>query len=213
MSLPRPWPWLAVALALGVPASLMGWVPLDQPLSAWPRWAAALALQPDQGWQQPPWVYWTAAWLHGSADHYLGNLLALVAVAALGQAGRMPPAAALAWALAWPLTQIGMLAHPELSRYIGLSGVLHAGVGVLGTFHLVARHDGAHSGMGTVLLGGLALKVFMENPWQTPLIASAESAITVAPWAHFSGSLAGCALGLLIALARRPVQPPPASPD
>lgn len=209
----RPWAWWAVALALGLPASLLGWVPLDQALTEWPTWAAPLALQPDQGWQQPPWVYWSAAWLHGSAPHYLGNLMALLALAALGQFGRMPAAAGLAWALAWPLTHIGMLAQPELSRYIGMSGVLHAGAGVLAAFHLANRHPGAHPKLGTLLMGGLTLKVFMENPWQTTLIASAESAINVAPWAHFSGSLAGSALGWLIALMAQPPRPPQGSPD
>ena len=39
-------------------------------------------------------------------------------------------AAALAWALAWPLTHLALLAEPALLRYGGLSGVLRAGAAV-----------------------------------------------------------------------------------
>jgi membrane associated rhomboid family serine protease len=179
---PTPWAWWwAVALALGAPALLIGWAPLDTPADTWPAWQAALALHPPQGWAQAPWRWWTCAWLHGSAAHQLGNMLAVLAVAALGQQGRMPRRAAIAWALAWPLTHLALLGQPQPVTYVGASGVLHAGVAILGVYHLLDRHEGAQQMLGPLLLGGLALKVFMENPWQHNLITHADSAITVAP--------------------------------
>jgi len=207
----RPWAWWAVALLLGAPALWLGWVPLAQDPSTWPGLTAQLALYPPHGWAQAPWRWWTCAWLHGSPAHHLGNLVGLVVMAALGQQARLPTSAALAWLLSWPLTHLALAGQALPTVYIGASGVLHAGAAILGIYHLLDRHEGARRSIGTLLLGGLFIKVFMENPWQHPLITSADSAITVAPWAHLSGSLAGGVLGLIFGWLRpstRPTPPP-----
>jgi len=222
--------WWALCLALALPTLLLdtalrtwlpqGGVPLDMPVTAWPPLAQALVMRPDAGLSQHPWAWWTTAWLHGSTPHLLRNLAGLTLMAALGTLVSPSRPAALAGWLAWPLTQLGMLAEPTLSSYVGLSGVLHAGVTVLAlhavtaplrqpkpatTSPTVSSLAPSNTGLrlsGIALLAGLAGKVLMENPWGQALVASTSSAINVAPWAHLSGCAAGAlATGVLWVLA------------
>ena len=196
--------WLLVSLILGVPAAIAGWVPLNQPSTQWPSWAQQWALHPDAGWHQPAWAYWTSAWLHGSSAHLSKNLMALGLLAVLGASARMPPRAALAWLLAWPLTQVGILQQP-LHTYIGLSGVLHAGFAIVALHQLThpIQMDRHQSILGLILLLGLIFKILMENPWQHTLIRPAGSDINVAPWAHLSGAAAGAVVYLFTSVTSR----------
>ena len=99
--------------------------------------AQALDWQPALGLREP-WRLWTCAWVHGSAAHLLVNVAGGMVVAFVGWRARVAPAAAVAWLVAWPATQLLMAAigSPRLAavmpHYFGLSGVLHAGVVVLG---------------------------------------------------------------------------------
>lgn len=201
---PGTWAWLLVGLILGLPAAIAGWVPLNQPSTQWPLWAQQWALHPDAGWHQPAWAFWTSAWLHGSSTHLSRNLMALALLTILGASARMPPRAALAWLLAWPLTQIGML-HQALHTYIGLSGVLHAGFTVVALHHLThpIQMDRHQRILGLILLVGLIFKILMENPWQHALIRPAGSDINVAPWAHLSGAAAGAVVYLFTSVTTR----------
>lgn len=193
--------WLALCLALGLPAALLPIVDLNQPASAWPDWVQPWVLHPQSGWHQHWMSWWTTAWLHGSPPHLWRNLGGLALIGALGWVAQARPTATMAWFLAWPLTQVGMLMRPELTSYIGLSGVLHAGAAVLALQQVVipnVSHSGRHqqnTWPGWILLAALVFKVFMENPWGAVLILSSASAIKVAPWAHFSGLMAGLACG------------------
>ena len=178
-------------------------------LSAWPLLAALLAAGALVAWRLPtgtldwqpalapaqPWRAFSAAFVHWSATHLGANLLGALVVALYGLAARVPPAAALAWLAAWPLTQLGLLVRPDLLHYGGLSGVLHAGVAVAGVW-LVAAEHGVRRFVGAAVLAGLALKVLLEAPWGAPLRHPAGWDIAIAPAAHASGALAGalCAL-------------------
>ena len=99
--------------------------------------ANALDWQPALGLREA-WRLWTCAWVHWSAAHLLVNLVGGVVVAFVGWRARLPPTAAVAWFLAWPTTQLLMAAlgsdrvGAAMPHYGGLSGVLHAGVVVLG---------------------------------------------------------------------------------
>jgi membrane associated rhomboid family serine protease len=189
-------PWWAICAALALPALALhltlpqGSVALDAPVSSWPPLAQTLVMRPDAGLAQLPWVWWSSAWLHGSSSHLLRNVAGLALLACL--AWLMPPSrtAAAAWLLAWPLTHLGMLMEPTLSSYVGMSGVLHAGVVTL-SLHGLTQHTSRHSQIGAIaLLIATVCKVLMENPWAHSLVASPASAINVAPWAHFSGCAA-----------------------
>ena len=99
--------------------------------------ATALDWQPAIGLREP-WRLWTCAWVHGSLAHLLVNVAGGAVVAFVGWRARLPVAAAVAWFVAWPGTQLLMAAIGSerlaavMPLYFGLSGVLHAGVVVLG---------------------------------------------------------------------------------
>ena len=97
----------------------------------------ALDWQPALGLREP-WRLWTCAWVHGSLAHLIVNVAGGAVVGFVGWRARLPTAAAVAWFVAWPGTQLVMASIPRerlaavMPHYFGLSGVLHAGVVVLG---------------------------------------------------------------------------------
>ena len=105
--------------------------PAAAPIARALDWQAALGLR-------EPWRLWTCAWVHGSAAHLLVNLAGGAVVAFVGWRARLPATAAVAWFVAWPGAQLLMAAIggerlvAAMPHYFGLSGVLHAGVVVLG---------------------------------------------------------------------------------
>jgi rhomboid family GlyGly-CTERM serine protease len=170
-------------------------------LVAWPlpaTWSARLDWQPSLAASQP-WRWWTAAAVHWSGLHLAANLGATALVAALGVVAALPHRVALAWLVAWPLTQLGLMLQPGLLHYGGLSGVLHAGVAAA-VVSLLWRESGRRRTIGAVLGAGLLLKIVSEAPWAGPLVHPAAWDIAVAPLAHASGAVAG-ALCTVAALA------------
>jgi len=195
--------WWALCIALAGPAWWIGPVPLHLPSTTWPAIAQAWALHPDAGLQQPAWVWWTTAWLHGSPLHLAHNLMALGLIALLGSACRVSLTSVAIWSLVWPLTQLGMLAQPQWHTYMGLSGVLHGGVAVIAMQQIMNKQAKLDKYVGWALLIGLLFKIIMENPWQYPPIQTSGSDITVAPWAHLSGGTAGIALYFIRSVTSR----------
>lgn len=191
-------PWWAVCVLLALPAMLLAPVHLAFPPEFWAELPRHLVMRPDAGLNQPIWSWWTTVWLHGSEAHLMRNLAGLALLLLLGWLIRPGAANAVAWLLAWPLTQLGMVMEPELSSYVGLSGVLHAGVVVLALHTLTAAERARNGVVGVLLLGWLAGKLIMENPWAHSLVLSSTSAINVAPWAHLSGSVAGALAWALV---------------
>ncbi len=183
--------WQALALLLAVGALAASAAP-----------PGLLDWQPERAWQEP-WRGFSAAFVHWSALHLSVNLIGILVVAAWGWSARVPAAAALAWALAWPLTHLALLAQPALSSYGGLSGVLHAGAAVVAVW-LLLRGRGARRWIGAAVLLGLVVKVVSEAPWQAPAQAVAGLDFPVAAAAHASGLVAGALLGALAALAAAP---------
>lgn len=157
--------------------------------------AAWLDWQPAQAWSQP-WRAVTAAWVHWSEQHLGSNLLAAAVVGAYGWAARVPREQAFAWAAAWPLTHLGLLVKPELLRYGGLSGVLHAGVAIV-CLYLLVRAPGLRRWVGAGVGLGLVIKLVTEEPWGAALQRSQDWDIAVAPLAHATGVLAGVCCGVL----------------
>lgn len=198
--------WMALAILLGGPAAAILPIELNTP-EAWPRWIEPFLLHPTNGWQQAEVSWWSCAWFHGSPAHKFANLTALFILIVLALAQRAGPSAALAWFAAWPLTHVGMIFRPELTTYIGLSGVLHAGATVLALNQIICQDGKPFKLIGWILLIGLAIKVIlMENPWNAILIPSHSSDINVAPWAHLSGIIAGLICGGLTFFLQRAPQ-------
>ena len=145
----------------------------------------------------------SAAFVHYSALHLLANLAGVAA----GRRARRVRARAvrrspLAWLLAWPLTQLGLLARPDLLHYGGLSGVLHAGVACVAV-HLIVHARGPRRAIGALLLAALAIKVVSEAPWGPALRHPAGWDIATAPFAHASGLVAGVIAALLVEATTR----------
>lgn len=183
--------WCLVGALLLLPGAFIGTDPAA---------AAVLSWQPDL-FPGEPWRAWSAAWVHLSTQHLFANLAGGVLVVALGAAARVDERAALAWALTWPLTHVGLLLMPELQRYGGLSGVLHGGVAVVAAL-LLRRDTRAERRVGGAIAAVLGLKLLGEAPWQGPLAYPEGWDIPVAPLAHSTGAVAGALLGWLLAQPR-----------
>jgi rhomboid family GlyGly-CTERM serine protease len=177
-----PWLWIGVAALLGGGALLAA--------SAEPH---RLDWQPDLARAQP-WRWWTAAWVHWSESHRWANLAGTALVGAFGWRAGCTRADALAWLAAWPLTHMALWwSRPDLAHYGGLSGVLHAGVVVAGCALL---RDGQRRWLGALVLIGVTVKVWLEQPWLGPLQRWPHWDIAIAPAAHASGAMAGVACAL-----------------
>jgi rhomboid family GlyGly-CTERM serine protease len=157
-------------------------------------WQPSLALR-------EPWRAFSAAWVHYSRLHLFVNLVGALLVGALGFFARVPWRVAAAWLLAWPLTQLGLLARPDLLHYGGLSGVLHAGTACVAAW-LVCHERGPRRAIGALLLAALAIKVLSETPWGPPLRRPQGWDIATAPFAHATGLVVGLmALALVEAIS------------
>jgi len=143
-----------------------------------------------------PWRAGSAAFVHYSALHLAANLAGTVLVGALGWFARVPPRSAVAWLIATPLTQAGLLARPDLLHYGGLSGVLHAGVACV-AWQLIVHGSGSRRIIGALTLAIVAIKVVSEAPWGPALRQPAGWDIATAPFAHASGLVAGLAAAAL----------------
>lgn len=160
-------------------------------------WAPRLLAWEPGLWLAQPWRAWSAVWVHFSALHLGANVLGGMLVIALGAAAQVPRRAALAWALAWPATQLGLLAVPGIARYGGLSGSLHAGVAVVAVV-LMRRRQRRERRLGLAIIAVLVLKVLAETPWRAAVTHPAGWDISVAPGAHVCGVLAGTLLAWVV---------------
>lgn len=190
---------------------------LATPGHAWGGLAVLLAALALAGWGLPretidwqptlaltqPWRTFSAIGVHYSVQHLLANLAGAAAVGALGVAARAPSSGTWAWAIAWPLTQLGLLVEPALIHYGGLSGVLHAGVAVIAVVLLRRPNASTRRWVGLSLLTGLIVKVLLEAPWGAPLRHPGGIDIAVAPLAHASGLLAGLLCATVAQFATR----------
>jgi rhomboid family GlyGly-CTERM serine protease len=184
--------WLAVVLLLALGSAIAHF--------ASPAALAAVDWQPVLAFAEP-WRAVSAAFVHYSDLHLLGNAAGLALTAAYGVAARVPPRLALAWLVAWPLTQFGLLAQPALVHYGGLSGVVHAGVAIVTLYVILV----GHRWIGGTVLAMLFVKLATESPFGAPLRHEAGWDIALAPLAHVTGVAAGllcCAVAETVARRR-----------
>jgi rhomboid family GlyGly-CTERM serine protease len=173
---------LASLVAQVVPSELIDW----QPVRAWAE----------------PWRWWTAAFVHYSPMHLVANLGACAVVGAYGGAARLPPRWTWAWVGAWPLVHLALLVVPDLDRYGGLSGLLHAGVAIA-CIGLMWRDRGRRQVVGLAVLAGMLVKLLLERPWDGAVQHWPEWDIGVAPIAHVTGAVAGAACALVACVTSR----------
>jgi hypothetical protein len=152
-------------------------------------------------WTQQPWTLWTSAWVHTSGGNLGGNLLAVGALAVAGAALGAGKPSALALLAAWPLGTLALALWPEVARYGGLGGPIHAAAAVLG-IHLAGR--AALRPFSALLFAALALKLLAERAWAQPVAFDPSWGFNVVYAAHVTGTLAGAACGAAVALAAKP---------
>lgn len=173
---------LAVWL-LGGPALLA-----DAGTHAW-AWQAG-------NWLARPWTLWTGAWVHGSAGQLAAYLLALCGIAILGRAVGAGREAAIALAVAWPLSTLSLLLWPQVARYAGLGAPVHAALMILWA-HVALR--GVARPLSYVLFTLVGIKVMAEHAWVAPVAFDPEWGTNVVVAAHLGGALVGAACGLVAA--------------
>jgi rhomboid family GlyGly-CTERM serine protease len=183
--------WVVIAAGLGAGALLGAALP-----GALPDW------QPTR-FAAEPWRAVSAALVHGSGAHLAANLAGAALVGAYGWAAGASRGIAIAWLAAWPLAQVGLLLRPALAHYVGLSGVLHAGVAAV-TVQLLWRGDRRQRAVGAAVALGVLAKLALEQPWGPLLHPPGALGVAVAPLAHATGTAAGVACAALaLAGARR----------
>lgn len=199
--------WLAGCAGLGA-LSVLVFVhdALSPPAAAWApllEWNA-LSLGHE------PWRALTAAFVHHDLQHLSANLAGCAAVALLGWAGGLPLRATLAAAVAWPLTHALLLWAPGLTRYAGLSGLLHAAVAVAAVALMLQRERSTRT-IGAAVWAGLLLKVLLEAPWRGAVQTVPGWSIPIAVAAHAAGLVSGT-LAMACAAAWAALRAGPAPP-
>jgi rhomboid family GlyGly-CTERM serine protease len=156
-----------------------------------------------------PWRTLTAAFVHWTPLHLAANLAGCAVLGLLGSQAAVGRREALAGLIALPLTQLGLLLRPELQRYAGLSGELHA-LAAIAALSLLLRPDRERL-IGAAIALGLVVKLASEDPLGPVLRATAGFDFAVAPFAHLSGAVAGViawALTMAVIQQSRSPRPP-----
>ena len=146
-----------------------------------------------------PWRLWTGHFVHYGWGHSLANLAAM-AVPVVLASGRDRGRLLFIAFLAAPLLSLLLLPALGAGQYRGGSGlacVLWVWVGL----RLAARRESCAPGL--LLLGGLALKLFLESALGSCFQGAHPDWQTLSP-AHAWGAL----LGLGLALAELPIHRP-----
>jgi rhomboid family GlyGly-CTERM serine protease len=195
----RRWSWLTLCAALAA-LSLLAW-PLPREALDWQTGRVAAQ----------PWRVVTAAFVHWTPIHLAANLAGCAVLALLGHRAALGNREAISALVALPLTQLGLLLKPELQRYAGLSGELHALVAIA-ALALLTRRSRDHF-IGAAITLGLIAKLVLEHPLGPALRDTPGFDFPVAPFAHLSGAIAGLFTGLMAwALTMRTNQKSPRTP-
>jgi rhomboid family GlyGly-CTERM serine protease len=168
---------------------------------------ATLFIYSPDLWLPHPWTLWTAPLVHLSAAHALANYLALVALvgmAALGGGRQLLGRYLVGLFVAWPISTLSLALCPQVTSYVGLSGLIHAGIALLGILLLQGSRY-----LGSALLLGLALKLWQEQSWVQPVVWSADWGFNVVVIAHLYGAGVGLVVGAAM-LRLKPLHQTPA---
>ena len=197
----RGW-WLPIALALA--SGLLAALAADDP-----RWHAALDYTRDAIAGGDAWRLITAHLMHLTTTHAALDIAGLLLVAWIFDAELGPRSRVMVVIVGMAAVDAGLWwRHPEVDRYVGLSGVLHAWFAAGATRWVLASRAESRDlwstkrAWGALLLIGLIAKLVLELRGQAFWLDG--TSFTVVTAAHRWGAVAGCAYGACIAwLSRR----------
>jgi rhomboid family GlyGly-CTERM serine protease len=150
-----------------------------------------------------PWRLFTAHFVHLTFLHAALNAVALLLIGRLF-ADRLRPGELFGLLGVAPvlISTLFWLLMPRLEWYRGLSGVLHA-LFFAGCVVWIATTVGRARWLPVAALVGGAIKVLVEQPWDSSFPVHPALRIAVVPQAHLLGAIVGTAAGLLLRLRRR----------
>lgn len=186
--------WTAGCLALALLAAVV--FAHDALSAAAHAWAPHLEWQASTAWRQP-WRAFSAVLVHRDFTHLAANLAGCAVLGWFGWAGRVTARAALAAAVALPVTHQLLLLAPDTERYAGLSGALHAAVAVV-ALALWQRGSRRERRIAAAVWAGLVLKVLLEMPWRGAVQSLPGWDFPVAVGAHAAGLLSGTLIMALV---------------
>jgi hypothetical protein len=169
-------------------------------------WAGESAYKPlvwraDHAWQAP-WTWWTSAWVHLNTAHLISTQIAMGMLAALAWVVRPSRRSTVVWLLSWPLLQLSLLVWPQIGYAVGLTGLLHAGVAIVGVDLLLRRiRIPKARRWGSLLLLALLVKLLIEQAWRQPVVWNAADDMAVVQALHLSGVTWGVFLSFSRGLA------------
>ena len=151
-----------------------------------------------------PWRLFTGHFVHLSLVHALLNAVALLLLGRLfGDRLRQAELWTLLAAAPVVISLLFWVLMPELHWYRGLSGVLHS-IYFAGCVAWTAETTGRARWLPIAALIGGALKVLIEQPWDSSFPRHEWLHVAVVPQAHLIGAIAGTVAGLWIKHFRRP---------
>ncbi|MEX1993605.1 MAG: rhombosortase [Steroidobacteraceae bacterium] len=142
-----------------------------------------------------PWRLVSGHFVHLSLMHALLNSVALLLLGRLF-AERLRPIEMWAVLGATPIliSLVFWVALPELAWYRGLSGVLHA-LYFAGCVTWIGTTAGRARWLPLAAMVGGALKVLLEQPWDTSFPFHEWLGAAVVPQAHLAGAVIGAVVG------------------
>lgn len=199
---------LAVAFAFGMPLMVMlvaGFGESERTLlTTW----FAFSNQPPT--TSEPWRAWTAAWLSMDLGHAALGAVAWSAVALYAHHMRRFEASMLAAWIAWPISHWLLMLWPQAIQVVGLSGAVYA---LMAAVTVVGWATPAHRWAASTATAFLAVRIWIDAAWATPVGATSAWDWPVVHASHLSGIVAGSAVAAAILgwqrwLTRRESSPP-----
>jgi rhomboid family GlyGly-CTERM serine protease len=150
-----------------------------------------------------PWRLFTGHFVHLSLVHALLNGVALLLLGRLfGDRLRQAELWTLLAAAPVVISLLFWMLMPELHWYRGLSGLLHS-IYFAGCVAWIAETTDRARWLPIAALIGGALKVLIEQPWDSSFPTHEWLRVAVVPQAHLLGAIVGTAAGLWIKHFRR----------
>lgn len=150
-----------------------------------------------------PWRLLTGHFVHLSLIHAMLNGVALLLLGRLfGERLRASEMWIVLGAAPLLISLVFWIALPELNWYRGLSGTLHA-LYFTGCVVWLGSTSGRARWLPIAALAGGALKVLLEQPWDSSFPFRQWLGAAVVPQAHLIGAIIGLGAGFWIKQVRR----------